>query len=83
MIRYVMMRRGVRSPTVTVPNLVSLTLSEAQTAISGVSLTTGDVTYTFDSVISSGCIYSHNPAYRSDVNVGTAVDLVVSNGAAP
>jgi beta-lactam-binding protein with PASTA domain len=67
---------------VTVPQLTGQPRADAEAAITGASLTVGDVTTEItDDEAAVGTVLSSNPAGGAEVDEGTAVDLVV--GAAP
>ena len=67
---------------VTVPNVVGLQQSAAESAISSVGLTLGTVTEQF-SAAPVGQILAQDPPANTSVEPGTAVDLVVSKGLEP
>ncbi len=70
------------SVNVTVPNVVGLTQAAASTAITGVGLVVGTVTTASSSSVPSGDVISQDPVSGTSVNLGSAVDLVVSTGPA-
>lgn len=70
-------------PTVAVPDVVGQTQAAAQTAITGAGLTVGSVTTAFSDTVPAGRVISQAPAGGTVVVVGSAVDLVVSDGPAP
>ncbi|WNM57295.1 PASTA domain-containing protein [Candidatus Nitrospira allomarina] len=65
-----------------VPNVVGLTQAAAQTAITRAGLRLGTVTSTNSQTVSSGRVISQTPQPGSKVAAGSAVNLVVSLGAA-
>jgi len=65
---------------VTVPDVVGLTQSAAETAIQGAGLVVGTVTTQCDDVVPAGAVISQNPVAGASVQPGSAVDLVVSTG---
>ena len=67
--------------TVTVPNVVGLTQSAAQAAISGAGLTVGAITNASSTTVPAGQVIGQTPASGSSVSSGSAVALVVSTGA--
>ena len=71
------------NPKPSVPNVAGLTLSAAQSAITGAELVVGTVTSQSDAFVPAGDVISQNPAGGSLVNAGSGVDLVVSDGPAP
>jgi hypothetical protein len=66
--------------TVSVPNVVGLTQTAAQTAITGATLTVGAVTTASSTTVASGRVISQNPTGGTSVTTGSAVSLVVSTG---
>ena len=68
---------------VTVPNVVGLTPTAATTAITGAGLAMGTVSNAASSIVPSGSVIESNPAAGTQVSVGSAVRLLVSNGQAP
>jgi beta-lactam-binding protein with PASTA domain len=69
-------------PPVSVPNVVGDTQAAATTAITGAGLVVGTVTSASSSTVPSGDVISQSPAAGTSVNVGSAVDLVISSGPA-
>ncbi len=65
-----------------VPNVVGLTQAAAQTAITRAGLRLGTVTSTNSQTVSIGRVISQNPQPGNKVAAGSAVNLVVSLGAA-
>ncbi len=65
---------------VTIPNVIDLTQSAAESAITGASLVVGSVTTVHSDTVSSGIVISQNPAEGASVDAGSSVDLVVSLG---
>ena len=70
-------------PPVTVPNVVGMTQSDAQTAITGAGLTIGTTTQAYSATVPPGDVISQNPASGSSVATGSAVNLTVSMGPVP
>ncbi|HMF93839.1 MAG TPA: LamG-like jellyroll fold domain-containing protein [Vicinamibacterales bacterium] len=70
-------------PQVTVPNVVGLTQSAAQTAITNAGLTVGTITTANSASVPAGSVISSNPTGGSSAAAGSAVALSVSLGAAP
>ncbi len=66
--------------TVNVPNVVGLTQDVATTSITAASLVLGTVSTASSSTVPLGSVISQNPAATTVVNLGTAVNLVVSSG---
>ena len=70
--------------TMTVPNVVGVTLSDAENYLSSVALlTTGTVTQVYSSTVAAGYVISQNPAAGTTVATHSAVNLTVSLGPAP
>lgn len=67
---------------VAVPNVVGMTQSAATASITGVGLTVGTVTVAFSSTVASGSVIGEPAAAGTSINVGSAVNIVVSNGRA-
>jgi hypothetical protein len=67
---------------VAVPNVVGDTQAAATTAITGAGLVLGTVTTASSSTVASGDVISESPSAGTNVNSGSAVNLVVSTGPA-
>ena len=67
---------------VTVPGIVGLTQTAAQTAITGATLTVGAVTTANSATVPSGLVISQNPLAGSSVAPSSAVAFTVSLGPA-
>ena len=65
---------------VSVPNVVGNTQAAAGTAITGAGLVVGTVTMQSSGTVASGKVVSESPSAGTSVNVGSAVNLVVSTG---
>ncbi|MEX0910185.1 MAG: PASTA domain-containing protein, partial [Candidatus Paceibacterota bacterium] len=70
---------GPETTTVSVPNVVALPEAQARTAIINTQLIVGEVTYRHDSA-TAGLVLEQNPTAGTEVEVSSAVDLVVSLG---
>ena len=70
-------------PAPTVPNLVGMTQSAAQSAITGAGLVLGTVTQQSSSTVASGVVISQTPSSGTQVAAGASVNLVVSSGPPP
>ncbi|WP_342349426.1 PASTA domain-containing protein, partial [uncultured Nitrospira sp.] len=68
---------------VTVPSVVGLPQSDAESAIIGAGLTVGTITTASHASVSSGSVISQTPGGGASVAAGSAVALVVSTGPAP
>jgi beta-lactam-binding protein with PASTA domain len=71
----------VVSSGVQVPGVVGLTQAQAATALTSVGLVVGTVTQQASNTVPSGSVISQNPGAGTQVNGGTAVNLMVSSGA--
>jgi len=63
-----------------VPDVVGMTHGDAQTLIKSFTLVVGVLDFEYDDTVPEGLIISQNPPAGAQVNVGTAVDLVISFG---
>ena len=68
--------------TVAVPSVLGLTEDAARAAIQNAGLTVGNITSGNSDTVASGQIISQSPAADAAVDPNTAVDFVVSTGAA-
>ena len=71
---------GGRAVTVTVPKLQGMTIAEAETALGNVQLVLGEQTPQADDTAPKGTILSQSPAAGENLQVGQAVNVIVSNG---
>jgi beta-lactam-binding protein with PASTA domain len=67
-------------PAVTVPNVVGMSQTDAQDAITSAGLSVGLVTPTSSPTISAGKIIGQNPNAKTAVPQGSAVNLILSSG---
>ena len=67
---------------VAVPNVVGQPQAAATTAITGAGLVVGTVTTASSSTVTAGSVISTNPVAATQVNLGSAVSLVISTGPA-
>jgi sugar lactone lactonase YvrE len=65
---------------VAVPNVLGNTQAAATTAITGAGLVLGTVSMATSNTVPSGSVISENPGAGTLVNIGSAVNLVVSSG---
>ena len=72
----------VKQATVAVPNVVGDTQAVATSALTAAQLKVGTVTTAASSTIASGSVISESPSAGASVNVGLAVNLVISSGPA-
>ena len=68
--------------TVSVPNVVGMTQTAAQTAITTAKLTVGTVTEQYSTTVAAGNVISQNPAAGASVAQNSAVALVVTYASA-
>jgi beta-lactam-binding protein with PASTA domain len=66
--------------TVTVPDVVEMALADANAAIVAASLTVGNVTTAYSDTVAAGLVISQDPIGGTVVDVGSAVNMVVSLG---
>jgi concanavalin A-like lectin/glucanase superfamily protein/PASTA domain-containing protein/Big-like domain-containing protein len=76
-------KAGVAPAPVTVPNVVGMTQTAAQTAITSAGLTVGAISNVNSSTVPAGSVVSQSPTGGSSVAAGSAVALSVSLGPAP
>jgi hypothetical protein len=69
-----------QAATVAVPNVVGMTQAAATTSITGTDLVLGTVSTASSDSVASGSVISSSPAGGTFVNVGSAVQLLVSTG---
>ena len=67
----------------TVPNVVGMTVADANTAITSVNLKVGTVTTAYDNNVAAGTVISQSPAKDTKVLIGSAVNYVKSLGKKP
>ncbi len=67
-------------PQITVPSLVNMTQSQADTQLLSNGLVLGNVTEQSSTTVPSGRIISQSVAAGSSVLYGTAIDIVISSG---
>jgi beta-lactam-binding protein with PASTA domain len=67
-------------PVTTVPNVVGMTQSNAQSAITAVNLSVGTVTESYNDTVTAGNVITQDPAAGASVVKGTSVNLTVSKG---
>ena len=72
-----------RSPSVSVPYVVSLSQSAATSSITGAGLKLGSISSQSSATVASGIVVSQNPAGGTSVSGNTAVNLIVSTGPPP
>lgn len=68
---------------VDVPNVLNMTESAAESALTAVGLVKGTVTHDYSNTVPAGQVISQDPASGTSVACGSAVDLVISDGPAP
>lgn len=67
---------------VPVPNVAGATQASAQSAVMASGLTIGTITQQYSTSVPAGSVVSQNPLAGTQVPVGTAVHLVISQGTA-
>jgi hypothetical protein len=73
----------VTTQTVTVPNVVGKTQTNAASTLTSAGLITGTITQAYSSTIASGIVISQSPVYGTSVTSGSTVNLTVSKGPQP
>ena len=71
---------GCPPPSITVPDVVGMTLSEAGTTLTDANLVPGTVTEVFSATVPDGEVISQDPAAGADASSGDTVNMVVSKG---
>ena len=74
---------GQEPQPATVPNIVGLSQSAAQSAITAAGLSVGSVTSDYSNTVAANLVMSQSPAAQSSVPPGSAVNFVLSLGPAP
>ncbi len=73
----------VVSSGVSVPNVVGVSLTTASSDLASAALTTGSITQQYSGSVSQGTVIGESPAAGSSVAGGSAINLVISEGAGP
>ena len=68
---------------VSVPPVTNTSLDNARQLISSAGLSVGNITYQYDASVGIGNVISCDPGVGSSVEEGTAINLVISQGAEP
>jgi hypothetical protein len=68
---------------VLVPNVVGQTQSAAQSLLTSAGLVLGTITQAYSSTVPAGRVISQNPAAGATAEVGSTVNLTISQGPAP
>ena len=76
-------KEQAETTSVAVPGVTGLTEDAARSAIQNAGLAVGNVSSAYSDSVASGQIISQSPVADTAVDVGTAVDFVVSMGAEP
>jgi hypothetical protein len=71
------------SETIAVPNVVGMSQSQAQSAITSAGLAVGTITQSQSQTVPQGQVISQNPAGGTQAPAGAAVNLTVSTGSTP
>jgi hypothetical protein len=66
--------------TVPVPNVVGMTMADANTAITNATLVVGTISYAYSSTVPAGTVISQVPIGGTEVNPGSAVNYTASKG---
>ncbi len=66
--------------SVTVPTVIGLTATAAQSALSLAGLTTGSTTLLNNNTVASGVVLGQSPPANGSIPAGTAVNLIISSG---
>ena len=66
-----------------VPPVTNTSLDNARQLISSAGLSVGNITYQYDASVGIGNVISCDPGVGSSVEEGTAINLVISQGAEP
>jgi len=69
-----------QATTTAVPNVVGLTQAAAGTALTNAGLVAGSVSTASSSVVPAGSVIASNPAAGTQVNLNSAVKLLISSG---
>ena len=72
-----------QSTKVSVPDVVGKTKADARSIITSAGLSVGAVTQEYSNSVPAGKVISQNPTAGTQVDRGTAVDLVISKGPKP
>jgi len=73
-------RRRGRGERITVPNVVGMEQSAAESAITAASLTVGNITEQYSDTVPAGHVISQDPIAGTSVPINSSVNLVVSLG---
>ena len=71
------------SQPVTVPNVVGMPQTSAESTITSAGLVVGAITQVYNNTVAAGNVISQNPTGGTVVSLGTIVALVVSKGGTP
>ena len=79
----IVVSQGPEKKSVEVPKLVGLTKKEAKSELTGKGLTLGAVTKAYSSTVAAGKVISQGTTAGTEVDPGTAVSIVISQGPEP
>lgn len=79
----IVVSKGEEIKVAVVPDLKKKTVSEAESALSGVKLKLGNVKQEYDETIKEGQVIAQSIASGTEVKEGTAVDITISKGKKP
>ncbi|MFA6001409.1 MAG: Stk1 family PASTA domain-containing Ser/Thr kinase [Thermoleophilia bacterium] len=82
-VKYVVSKGPEPPKEVTVPDVTTMTTSQAETSLAAAGLKLGDVTKQNHASMPNGQIISQNPAAGSKAKEGSSVSVVISKGPAP
>jgi beta-lactam-binding protein with PASTA domain len=71
---------GPYPDAVLVPNIAGMVQIDAESTTTSASLTVGDITYMYSSIVPEGCVVSQYPPREIYVTINSDVDFVVSRG---
>lgn len=80
---YLLMNPEEEVTSVALPDLQNMTLEEAESIIDENQLILGDVNEEYNTTFEEGMVIETNPNYGTEVEFGTSVDLLVSQGVEP
>jgi surface protein len=74
---------GQSCPNVTVPNVVGIQQTDAETTFTNEGLLLGTITETYSTTIPAGTVISQNPTAGTSIAMGSTIDIEVSLGNYP
>lgn len=76
----VIVSRGIQNPTITMPNLIGLTLQEAESIIKKLGLELGNISKAYSGSMDKNIVLSQYPEYNKEIKPREKVNLTVSLG---